>query len=70
MDTQKTSVTNYIINERRADDELRERQVTHLLKLVTNHNGSAHEQNMRMMDDIVSSWMKKVTSSNNLFALG
>ena len=37
------------------DNEPREQQTIHLLELVISHHQSAHEQNVKIMGDIVSS---------------
>jgi hypothetical protein len=52
---------DWITNETRGDDEQQEERVIHLLKLVTNHNRSTHEQNMGIMDEyIVTPWIKNL----------
>ena len=37
-----------------------EQRVIHLLELAIVHNRSAHGQNLRIIDDVVSPWIKKL----------
>ena len=59
-----------IANERRVDDKLWKQRVIHLLELFSNHNWLGLGHNARMMDDVLSPWMKSTTSSYNPDAHG
>ena len=40
------------------NDELRKQRVIHLLEWVLYHNEATHKQNVGIMNDAVSLWMK------------